>query len=255
MDIKQAMDLIIGEHYYSVNDLRYNQKVGVMYSKEEFNKFLAIKDHLITVGDECVKALPLKTFNSKHCFYINGVYLLKTKSDYLNFFVSDYQLNQISLFDRNVEDMITSRLFSEIEGTLNIENIPTTHKHIVEVSKNDNLTEQNDIIVRNMLNAIRFIIDEKPIFNKENLRKLYSILSKDCLAKELQIKDGSFYRDDLVYIGAFEGAPTELVDECMDSLFAFANDPENKKLRASTISQTASTCFRSASICRRVLVM
>ena len=50
------------------------------------------------------------------------------------------------------------------------------------------------------------------------------------MAEELQIKDGAFYRDDQVYIGAFEGAPTELVDECMDSLFAFANDPENKKL-------------------------
>ena len=230
MDIKQAVDLIMGEYYYSVNDLRYNQKVGVMFSKDEFNEFLALKDYLIAEGDECVKTLPLKTFNSKYCFYINAVYLLKTKAEYLSFFVSDYQLNQISLFDRNVEDMITSRLFSEIEGTLNIENIPTTHRHIVEVSKNENLTEQNDIIVRNMLDAIRFIVNEKPEFNKENLRKLYSILSKDCLAEELKIKDGAFYRDDQVYIGAFEGAPTELVDECMDSLFAFANDPESKKL-------------------------
>ena len=42
MDIIQAMNLIMGEHYYSVNDLRYNQKIGVMYSKDDFNKFLAI---------------------------------------------------------------------------------------------------------------------------------------------------------------------------------------------------------------------
>lgn len=230
MDIKQAMALILGEEYYSVNDLRYNRKLGVMYSKEEFNNFLAIKESLVSEGDKCVKVLPLKTFNSRYCFYIDASYLQKTKAEYLSFFVSDYQLNQISLFDRNVEDMITSRLFSEIEGTLSIENIPTTHRHIVEVSKNDNLTEKNDIIVRNMLEAIRFIIDDKPEFNKENLRKLYGILSKDCLAEELQIKDGDHYRDDKVYIGAFEGAPVELLDECMDSLFAFANDPESKKI-------------------------
>lgn len=230
MDIIQAMNLIMGEHYYSVNDLRYNQKIGVMYSKDDFNKFLAIKEHLIAEGDSHVKIVPLKTFNSKFCFYIDAEYLLKTKAEYLSFFVSDYQLNQISLFDRNIEDMITSRLFSEIEGTLNIENIPTTHKRIAEVSKNQNLTEKNDIIVRNMLEAIRFIVNEKPTFNKDNLRKLYNILSKDCLAEELQIKDDAFYRDDQVYIGAFEGAPVELVDECMDSLFAFANDPKNKKV-------------------------
>ena len=229
MDIKQAMDLIVGEHYYSVNDLRYNQKVGAMFSKDEFNEFLAIKDSLISNEDEYMKALPLKTFNSKFCFYVNASYLLKTKAEYLGFFVSDYQLNQISLFDRNTEDMIISRLFSEIEGTLNVENIPTTHKRIAEVSKNEKLTEKNDIIVRNMLAAIRFIVNEKPAFNKENLRKLYAILSKDCLADELQIKDCAFYRDDQVFIGAFEGAPVELIDECMDSLFAFANDPKSRR--------------------------
>ena len=148
----------------------------------------------------------------------------------MRLFVSDYELNQSSLFDRNIEDMLTSRLFSEIEGTLNIENIPTTHRHIVEVSKSENLTEENDIIVKNMLNAIQFIVNEKPTFNKENLRELYNILSKDCLPEKLQIKDGAYYRDDKVYIGAFEGAPTEIVEECMDSLFAFANDPESLKV-------------------------
>lgn len=230
MDKQNAVKLIVGNRYHSINDLRYNQKVGVMLSKDEFNQFLSIKDQLIDEGFEYINALPLKTFNSKHCFYVNALYLLETQNEYLRLFVSDYELNQISLFDRNIEDILTSRLFSEIEGTLNIENIPTTHRHIAEVSKKENLTEENDIIVKNMLNAIRFIINEKPAFNKENLLRLYNILSKDCLPEKLQIKDGFYYRDDKVYIGAFEGAPTEMVDECMDSLFAFVNDPESIKV-------------------------
>lgn len=230
MDKQNAVKLIVGNRYHSINDLRYNQKVGVMLSKDEFNQFLSIKDQLIDEGFEYINALPLKTFNSKHCFYVNALYLLETQNEYLRLFVSDYELNQISLFDRNIEDILTSRLFSEIEGTLNIENIPTTHRHIAEVSKTENLTEENDIIVKNMLNAIRFIINEKPAFNKENLLRLYNILSKDCLPEKLQIKDGFYYRDDKVYIGAFEGAPTEMVDECMDSLFAFVNDPESIKV-------------------------
>ena len=230
MDKQNAVQLILDNKYHSINDLRYNQKIGIMLSKDEFNQFLSIKDQLIDEEFEYINKIPLKTFNSKHCFYVNALYLLETQNEYLRIFVSDYELNQSSLFDRNIEDILTSRLFSEVEGTLNIENIPTTHKHIAEVSKKANLTDENDIIVKNMLNAIRFIIDEKPAFNKENLLRLYNILSKNCLPEELRLKDGLYYRDDKVYIGAFEGAPTEIVDECMDSLFAFVNDPESIKV-------------------------
>ena len=230
MDKQQALELILGDQYHSINDLRYNQRVGIMLSKGEFEQFLSIKDQLIDEKFEYIKALPLKIFNSKHCFYVNASYLLETENEYLRLLVSDYELNQISLFDRNIEDMFTSRLFSEVEGTLNIENIPTTHRHIVEVSKKENLTEQNDIILKNMLNAIQFIVNEKPAFNKDNLLRLYKILSKGCLPEELQIKDGAYYRNDKVYIDTFEGAPTEMVEECMDSLFAFVNNPESLKV-------------------------
>lgn len=227
MNQQKAAQLIIGEKYYSINDLRYNQKVGIMLSKDEFEQFLKDKEALIDGGFECIKTIPLKMFNSKHCFYVEALYLLSTYHEYLRLLVCDYELNQASLFDRNVEDMVTSRLFSEVEGTLNIENVPTTHRRIAEISKADSVTEQNDIIVKNMLNAILFIVQDKPAFNKENLRKLYNILSKDCLPDELQIKEGAYYRDDQVSVGEFKGAPIETIDECMDSLFAFANDPQS----------------------------
>ncbi len=229
MDKQQVANLIVSEKYYPINDLRYNQKVGIMFSKNEFEQFLATKDELVDEHFEPMKSLPLKTFNSKHCFYVNGLYLLQTQNEYRRLLVSDYELNQSWLFDRNLEDMLISRLFSEVEGTLNIENIPTTHRHIVEINKSEKLTEQNDIIVKNMLNAMRFIVEKKPAFNKENLRTLYNILSENCLPDELKIKDGAYYRDDKVYIGAFEGADWHIVDACMDSLFAFANDPQNIK--------------------------
>ena len=225
MDKQQAVTLITGEKYHSIDDLRYNQKVGIMLSKDDFAHLLAFKDELAEEGFASMMALPLKAFNSKHCFYVNGRYLLQAQNEYLRFFSSDYELNQASLFNRNMEDILTSRLFSEVEGTLRIENVPTTHRHIMEVSKSEKPTEENDIIVKNMLNAIQFIINEKPTFNRENLRKLYDILSKDCLPENLRIKAGHYYRDDVVSVGGFDGAPVEKIDECMDSLFSFANDP------------------------------
>ena len=225
MNKERAIALILGDKYHSIDDLRYNQKIGIMLSKDEFEHFLAFKDGFVEEDFEPMKALPLKTFNSKHCFYVNGLYLSKAENEYLRFLSSDYELNQTSLFNRNMEDILTSRLFSEVEGTLRIENVPTTHRHIMEVSKSENLTEENDIIVKNMLNAIQFIINEKPAFNRENLRRLYDILSKDCLSENLRIKAGHYYRDDVVSVGGFDGAPVEKIDECMDSLFSFANDP------------------------------
>ena len=177
MEKDYVSNLIIGDKYYSVTDLRYNQKVGLMLSKEQFCQFLDIKDQLAEEGAARTIKLPLRAFNSKHIFSVNGLYLLQTLNEYLRILSSDYDLNQSLIFDRNIKNIMESRLFSEIEGTLNIENIPTTHKRITEIKGKENLTDKNDIIVKNMLDALEFIINEKPAFNRENLLKLYNILS------------------------------------------------------------------------------
>ena len=110
---------------------------------------------------------------------------------------------------------------------MSIENIPTTQRRIEEIHKSNELKDENDIIVKNMLNAVRYILMERPAFNRENLRKLYDLLSHSCLPEEKQLKEGALYRDGEVFIDVYEGAKPEIVEECMDSLFAFANDPAN----------------------------
>ncbi len=224
MDKQEVLKIIISDKYYTMEDLRYNQKIGIKFSKEQFQDFLETKDDLVEDNLKFFKKIPLKTFNSKHCFYVEGNYLLSTHMEYLQMCLSDLELNQSSLFDRNAKDMLTSRLFSEIEGSLDIENIPTTQTKIAEIQKKESLTETNDIIVKNMLDAIVFIIDEKPEFNKDNLLKLYNILSKDALPESKKLKKDAYYRHDKVYVGGFEGADFELLDEYMDSLFEFANN-------------------------------
>lgn len=229
MATENMLELIFGDKYYNIEDLRYNQKLGVMFSKEQFNRFLDLKDQLIDKSEGIMKKIPLKTFNSKHCFYVNGKYLLSLHNEYMDILLSDIELNQSLLFNRNFEDILISRLFSEVEGSLKIEGVPTTRKRILEIHKKKNPTDRNDIIIKNMIQAIEFIIEEKPSFNKENLFRLYNILSKDCLSDDLKLKDGCYYRDDKVYIATFEGANPEIIEECMDSLFSFANDPASIK--------------------------
>lgn len=229
MEKKEILKLILGNEYYTIDDLRYNQKLGFLFSKDEMARFLKEKDNFIETKNERFQVLPLKTFNSKYCFYVKGEYLLNNYIQYLTSFVEDLKLNQKTLFERNADDIIMSRAFSEIEGTLNVENVPTTHKKVKDIYQKKTLTDKNDIIVKNMIDAMEFIVKEKPSFDKENLLKLYNILSSNCLDDEDKLKEGAYYRDDYVSIGGFEGAPDSVIEECMDSLFAFVNNPENLK--------------------------
>ena len=229
MEKEKVIKLIMGNEYYGVEDLRYNLKKGILLSKDEFNDLLIAKDGLIDEKNEYITRLPLKTFNSKYCFYVNGGYLLSVLKDYYRVIISDFEINKSFIFERNYEDIVISRLFSEVEGSLAIENIPTTHKKIAEIHKNENVTDKNDLVIKNMLKAVHFIIKERPEFNKENLFKLYTILSKDSLPEESRLREGEYYRHDKVFVGGYEGAPYHAIGEYMDSLFEFAGDEDNVK--------------------------
>ncbi len=227
MDSDKFLKVLLGSEYYTLQDLRYNQKLGIMLSKDELEKYLDMKDELVDEDYEFIKRLPLKTFNSKYCFYVKSEYLVNKIKNYLDTLVEDFETNSENFLTRNIDDIMMSKIFSEVEGTLNIENIPTTHKRIREVFNAEKLTDKNDIIIKNMQNAISYITTEKPAFNKENLFKLYNYLSKDCLDEDDRIKQGFYYRDDIVSVGGFEGAPANKIEECMDSLFEFASDKQN----------------------------
>ena len=227
MNKDEILDLLLGDKYYTIDDLRYNRKVGIMMSKEEFTHFLTVKDQLVDEKSEFVESISLKSFNSKHFFYTKNVQFLSAYTEYLRIIASDYETKHSLLFNRNIEDLTISRFFSEIEGSLNIENVPTTRKRIADICEKKVLEDQNDKIIKNMVEAVAFIVTEKPDFNKDNLKKLYDILSKDCLEEDKRLLPNAYYRHDKVYIDVYEGAEHTIIDECMNSMFAFANDKDN----------------------------
>ncbi len=229
MNSDEFYNVVFGNKYYTIDELRYNQKLGFLLSKDELTEFLREKERLIEENEKDMVKLPLKTFNSKHCFYVEGLYLLSNHNQYLTTIIDDYKINQSFLMERNIDDILLSRVFSEVEGTLNVENVPTTHKRIREVYQKKDLSDENDVIIKNMFDAMYYITSEKPAFNKQNLLKLYKILSTNCLDEESKLKEGAYYRDASVYVGGFEGASPEIIDECMDSLFAFVNNKESVK--------------------------
>ncbi len=171
--------------------------------------------------------LALKSFDTGCCYFYKSDELKSLINDYLIYFNLDYLEKNESITKEEIESKNVSRMFSEIDGTLRIEGVSSTRKQISDIYYNKKeLLDKNDIIVRNMINGYKFIAS-KPIFNEENLYKLYNILSIDSLDENSKLN--GIYRDDEVYVGKDNGCPKELIKDCMDSLFVYVNNELNKR--------------------------
>ena len=80
----EMLKLLIEDKYYTIDDLRYNRKIGIMMAKEDFAIFLQAKDRLVEEKSPFVMPLALKSFNSKHFFYVRNLQFLSAYRDYFN---------------------------------------------------------------------------------------------------------------------------------------------------------------------------
>lgn len=210
------------EHYFSNEDLRVNRKYGFLLSNKELSEFLTYKENSL---DKNKHELPLKTFNSSKIFYFSSNELVNAYVDYISFFKNDYEAKNSTIISENYNEMILSRISSELDGTLKIEGVNTTRKKILSILEHQNPNDLNEQIIYNMNQGYEFILS-KPKFNKENLRKLYLLLSDNSLKPEDEIKE--YYRNEMVEIGGHDGCPVNMIEKCMDSLFSYVNENINK---------------------------
>lgn len=219
--------MLLGEKYYTSKELIYDTSVGVLLSPYGYKEFADYKTESSFKDKGFVKVLDLKTFNGHSLFYCLSRELLSIESSYFGFVINDFLKAGKPLSIRNLDDISLSRIYSEVEGTLNIESVPTTRKTVSDIAtgkkKPSSLNEQ---IIKNMIEGIEFV-NEYPDFNEENLFKLYTLLSKDCLDEEDQLLEGHHYRHDGVEVGGYNGCPSDKIKECMDSLFEFVE--KNKR--------------------------
>lgn len=217
--ILSAFEKLYNEEYYTSKELEYSNKVGLFLSPYEYKVLLDYKDDAALNNHPYFNLLPLKTFNYKCIYYSLGADLSSLISEYL--YLAD---DNNDLFTHFSSDFITSRIYSEIEGSLNVENVPTTRRRLKELLEEGmEAKDQNDIIIQNMKKGIDFV-SSLPEFNKDNLFKLYTLLSSGCLNKDDELHDGDYYRYDSVDVSRYHGCPYDKIDEMMNSLFAFVNE-------------------------------
>ncbi len=212
-----------GNHYYTNEDLRMNKKYGVLFNNAELNEYLKFKEDYFS---DIKYELPLKAFNSKKIFYYTSSELMDSIFDYFSFFMDDLNDKNSTIVSENYNEMILSRIASELEGSLKIEGVNTTRKKILEIMENKKIEDTNEQIIFNMIEGYKFI-SLKPSFNKDNLLKLYKLLSYQSLKKEDEITD--YYRKEMVEVGRHDGCSVDQIDECMNSLFKFINDNLSNK--------------------------
>ena len=215
-----ALSKQYNEKYYTAKELEYSPEAGVFLTPFEYKQFIEYKEELaIQGGSQFVKALPLPSFNNK-CLYVS---LGKD----ITSLIESYSLiggESFDVADRFSSEFTTSRIYSEIEGSLNVESVPTTRRRLKELlEENAPVKDRNDIIIKNMKSGIDFV-NELPEFNKENLFRLYSILSKDCLDEDDKLRPGEYYRYDEVEISHYHGCPYQEINSSMDALFRYVNE-------------------------------
>ncbi len=219
-DFNEIFQQMLNGKYYSPRELQYDTKAGLFLSPYEYHQYLEFVNE---IKSEDIIELDLLSFNKQKLHIINSVELSTMVSNYLDIVAKDIESTKSFLSTRNADEITLSRIYSEIEGTLNIESVPTTRKVIEELNtgKKDpsNLNEQ---IIYNMLVSIQFV-NSMPDFNADNLYHLYQLLSDGCLDEEDCLLNGYYYRHDGVEVGGYKGCPVDKIEECMDSLFAFIN--------------------------------
>ena len=201
----------------------YNKDYNFLLSPYHYKEYLNYKRELLDRDDENVLTIKLETFNDSPIHIVNALDLSFLERKYLKTIFEDFFSNEDSFNNRNFDDIALSRIYSEVEGTLNIESVPTTRKAIEEFVKGTRDPKtHNDQIIKNMIDAIDYI-NAYPEFNEKNLYKLYLILSYKCLDDEDKLLDGNIYRHNGVEVGGYLGCPHDKIKVCMDSLFNFVN--------------------------------
>lgn len=218
-NLENALQKQHNETYYTALQLEYSNRAGVFLSPFEYKKLLEYKESIASVDNPYVKLIPLPAFNSKCLYYSNCNELNYLLDTYIE--VAEYNLELSNKYSSSFK---TSRIYSEIEGSLNVESVPTTRRRMKELLEENAASENvNDIIIKNMKAGIDFV-ENKPEFNSDNLFKLYSLLSDDCLSEESKLNPGDYYRYDTVEIAQYHGCPVDQIETNMNALFRFVED-------------------------------
>lgn len=171
----------------------------------------------------------LKTINGFDIHYDEDD-LKESKDELLTFLDGEDYMDSLSFAKKMM-------LKNEIQSNNNIEGINDDLQNIEATIKNRhaNVLSKADKRIINLYTGYKYILQNNPI-NKETLRHLYSLLSKDLLDAHDQAFMGDYYRTKPVYIlnkgrlddSYFMGVDESKIEYYMNMFLEYANTCEQK---------------------------
>lgn len=178
-----------------------------------------------------LEILDLKKENGRR-FYYDKIRIQKLKKEIEDFLEEETFLDNFN-FSRKMILSLEIKTNNALEGLVDdVENIE-------KIIKNNTYYGQDRTRILNLYYGYRYILLNNKI-NKDSLKKLYSILSKNLLDETSKNNMGEYYRkgDVLIfdnynshYLSSFDkGMSPEKVEDSMDDLFAFIEKNDKEKL-------------------------
>ena len=207
MDALQLVKMVEDKSFTDLKRMQYK------YPKEDVREMLEI------LARGAYGLSPLKDFKGREIIYLENIARISSKCSKILLSHSDGAFVCSSGAVGAAEE--------EIYYSLEIENIDTSRESVRRILAGYAPKDASEERIYGMKQGMQFISDYHNEINEENLYKLYRMTIGNYLEPENRLPDGSFYRNDAVYViggkKTHKGLDSKLLPEYMKALMTFIN--------------------------------
>lgn len=207
MDALQLVKMVEDKSFTDLKRMQYK------YPKDDVREMLEI------LARGAYGLSPLKDFKGREMIYLDNIAHISSKCSKILLSHSDGAFVCSSGAVGAAEE--------EIYYSLEIENIDTSRESVRRILAGYAPEDASEERIYGMKQGMQFISDYHNEINEENLYKLYRMTIGNYLEPENRLPDGSFYRNDAVYViggkKTHKGLDSKLLPDYMKALMIFIN--------------------------------
>ena len=207
MNTKELAKMINDKHFFNLKKMQYK------YSPE------SVMEMLETLKEMSYAQISIKDFDGQPCVYLPIQSLIPTRV-----------MKKLLTANTSKELFGLKAMEEEIDFTLQIENIQSNRDSVRKILQGFAPINEEENRIFGMKKGLEFISDHTNKITKENLHYLYKLSVENFLVDNDKLSEGSYYRNDTVYIVGdkpyHEGLSPKLLSKYMAELVEFANQKD-----------------------------
>lgn len=207
MDAKTLANRINDKHFFSLKKMQYK------YSPERVTAMLELLQEM------SYSKMTIRDFSGQPCVYLPAQSLIPTSV-----------MKKLLVTNTSKESFGRKAMEEEIDSTLQIENIQSNRDSVRKILQGFAPETEEENRILGLKKGLEFIGDPTNKITEENLHYLYMLSVGDYLEGDDKLPNGSFYRNDIVYIVGdktyHEGLNPKLLPQYMKELVQFANQKD-----------------------------